>query len=1054
MQPPERRQLTVVMCDVVGWTALSLRLDPEDLTEVIQAYRQLCANLVTSHGGIVAQYVGDGVLAYFGYPRAHEDDAERAIRAALEIVAAPREPTSGVADLDVHIGIATGIVVVGDLAGHEKYAPSGSTDPLSREEVSAIGSPLNLAARLQALAASGTVVVSEQTRRLCRGMFEYRDLGRHAFKGCEEPVQVWQVLRECNVRSRFHALRASALTPLVDRRSEMQELSRLWNSAQAGQGRVLLVTAEPGCGKSRLVEEVEKRIVGPQCLRVWYCCTPHLQGSPLAPMIRHLRLAARFSDQDDDNAKLHKIERLLPAGAGDTREFVPLLANLLSIPYESRYPPLNMSAQRQKHRLFEVLMQTLEAAASARPFLLVVEDLHWADPSTDELIGQFIDRAERLPVLAILTARPEFQAHWDGKAHVRQMSLGPLSRRDSIEMIELLCGSRDLPEEAMSRIAEETDGLPLFIEDLTRDVLELADLQEAGSGATVPREPLPFPIPTTLTDSLMSRLDRLGSAKRVAQIGAAIGREFSYELLSRVAHLPEEDLKEELYRLVNAGLLTVRRSSAVLSYSFKHALIRDAASASLLKKAQVSLHARIAKTLVEDFPEIVEAQPEVLAYHFHAAKEVDTAVRYLVKAAKLSARRSGLVEAMTHLKGALSLLATRERTRSRMRQELRVYLALGAVTAEYRGFSCAESGEIYAAALELCHELGDALEIFPALSGMGSFELTRANFTKCRSLAEECLVLAEQRRFTSLAIMGHLLLGGTQCLTAEFSAARAQLEGAIAACERNQRLHRGRQVLYVQDQKLTGLCYLALTLTIMGHVDAGLRAAEEGLGHARLLGGPHTINYALCYLAAVHHIRGDAPAALERATASLEWAREQGFATWIGISQMIRGASLVTGGECEAGLEEIAAGIKAHSAMDAIAHQTFGIALYAQGLITTGRFDEALRVLTDAFAISERIGERFFLAELWRLQGLALAGKGERSQAEASLRQAIEVARRQEAKLFELRSAVSLCGLYDRLHGGSVRREFLQPVLDWFEEDADAPDLRDAKSLLAAAGGS
>lgn len=1047
VRQPERRQLTVMLCDLVGWTALSLRVDAEELAEVVQAYRQRCTSLITSHGGIVAQYVGDAILAYFGYPRAHEDDAERAIRAALGIAAAERS-ASGLGGSNVHIGIATGIVVVGNLLGNDAQPPDAGADPQGRAEISAVGSALNLAARLQALAEPGMVVVSEQTRRLSRGIFEYKDLGRHDLKGFDRPVQAWQVTGESAPRSRFHALRASALTPLVDRRAELEELQRLWESAAAGAGRALLLTSEPGVGKSRIADEVARRIVDRRCLRLWYYSSPHLQSSPLAPLARQLTLAAGFTDTDGDDARLEKLAALLPSAANDADEIVPLLANLLSVRYESKYPPLSMSPQRRKQRLFQALLQLLEALASRRPVLLVVEDLHWIDPSSAELLGTIIDRLKGLPVLAVLTARPEFHPHWSGKAHLLHMRLSPLERRDSVAMIELLCGDRKVPEPTVAEIADRTDGLPLFIEDLTKDVLELADLQRTDGGIAMQRRRSPLSIPTTLADSLMSRLDRLGPAKTVAQVGAAIGREFPYELLTKVAELPEESLREQLYRLVDSGLLISRPSTAVLTYAFKHALVRDAAYSSLLKKGQTSLHSRIARALVEEFPETKESQPEVLAYHFQAAGDTDSAVHYLVQAAKLSAKHSGFVEAIDQLQGALRLLEAQAASRARVRRELRVHLTLGGIYAEYRGFSSAECGAAYATALELCRELGDAPEIFSVLSGVGSFEITRANFGKCRALAEECLSRAAQQQARPPFIMGHLLLGGTLFLTGEFTAARKHLEEALLLYEQ-EAMSRGKQVLYVQDQRSTGLCYLALTLTTLGYLDSGLQAGETGLRHSQSLGGPHTINFSLCYLAAVHHFRRDPRGALGRATESLELAREQGFATWIGVSQMIRGAALVSDGERDEGVVEIAAGMKAHSAMEAVTYQPFGISLFVHGLIAEGRLDEALEALAQALAISERTGERFYLAELWRLKGEVLARKGSPAEAEHWLREAIALSRQQEAKLFELRSAASLCRLLDEPRRATVLRDVLEPVYRWFEEGIDAPDLEDARALLA-----
>lgn len=971
---PERRQLTVMFCDVVESTRLALRLDPEELAEVIQAYRQLCAEIIKRHDGVVARLMGDGILAYFGYPRAHENDAERAIRAALGIAQTVWTEVTTV-DLKVHIGIATGVVVVGDL-------PDGG------ESLAAIGPAPNLAARLEALAGPGEVVVSEQTRRLTGGLFDYHDLGHHDLKGFDAPIPAWRVTAERKIGSRFHALRASTRTPLVNRVAELEELRQLWEATKRGQGQALLIVSEPGVGKSRLTEVLAEQIVDPGCLRVWYHASPNLQSTPLAPVIRQFAIAAGFAEHDDDATRLRKLEALIPKLAMDAPGIVALLANLLSVRIEGEYAPVNMSPQRQKRRLFQVLMQSLEAFAAAGPFLLVVEDLHWIDPTSDELIGVLIDRLSDLKILVVLTARPEFQSHWEDKPRLRQMSLKPLDRDDTVAMIEAICGDEKLPAAAVAQIAERTDGLPLFIEDLTHDVLE-------GSSVA---------IPTTLNDSLMSRLDRLGSAKSVAETAAVIGREFSYELLVRIADLPEEHVRDELRRLVDAGLLVSGRSTAVLGYAFKHALVRDAAYANLLKKRQVALHGRIARALVEDFPELAETQPEVVAYHLQAAGELDDAADYLVRAAKLSARRSGFAEAIAHLDGALAILDKQPRGDARLHRELSVYRALGGIYAEHRGFSSQECGRAYKKALELCRELGDTPEIFAVLSGVGSYEITRAGFAQCRTLAEECLTRAANQASKPPFIMGHLLLGGTLFLQGEFTDARAHLEDALQLYDADQAPHRGKQVLYVQDQKSTGLCYLALTLTIMGNVDQGVAAGETGLAHSRALGGLHTINFSLCYLASVLYIGGRTQAALRCATESLESAREQGFATWIGISQVVRGAALVKTGQVEAGLAELAGGMEAHSGMQANAYQPFVLALWAEGLLAAGRDGEALDALNRAIALIDAQGERFYAAEVWRLKGEALAKGNDRADVERCLREALEIARRQGAGLFELRS--------------------------------------------------
>jgi tetratricopeptide (TPR) repeat protein len=861
-------------------------------------------------------------------------------------------------------------------------------------------------------------------------------------------VQAWGVLRESRAESRFHALRAADLTPLVNRRAELEEITRLWQAAKAGRGSTLLVSGEPGIGKSRLTDEVAGRLTLDGALRIRYSCSSYLTSSPLAPLIRQLPRAAGFADEDDEQAKVQKLAQLAAGAALDPNEAVPLIATLLSIGYEAFYAPLVLSPYRQRQRLFEVLIDLLKAAASRRPILLVVEDLHWIDPSSDELLGMVVEATTQIPVLTIVTTRNEIPDHWRHRMHVSEMRLLTLDRSDSLTMIDWICRGQAVPEGAMAAIADRADGLPLFIEDLTKDILEMSAVQ--GSTELMKTHGRRVDIPDTLKDTLMSRLDRLGPAKQTAQIGAVIGREFSYALLSRVADRSDEELNDQIQRLVGSGLVAERRSAAEVSFEFKHALVRDAAYASLLNRERIALHARIADVLTDTFPETVDKQPEMLAYHLQSAGEINRAIALWVSTAKLSARRSGFIEAIAQLEEALRLCTAQEQTPDRLRLELRVHLALGGIYAEHRGFSSAECGRAYTRALELCRQLGDAPQIVAALSGMGSFEITRGNLPRSRALGEECLHLARRQTSRPPFVMGHLLLGGTLFLGGQFTAARSHLEQAIRLYEEDRSSAKGTQVLYVQDQKATGLCYLGLGLTIMGHLDAGLGAAREGVRHARALGAIHAMNFSLCYLSGVYLFRRDAAEALECATQSLELAREQGFATWRGASQIVRGSALMWLGSVDEGFAEIEAGINAHSGIDAISYRTFSIAVLVHGLVTAGRIDEALEAVEEGLAMSEQRDERFYLAELLRLKGETLAMKGRAREAERWLREAVAVAGRQEAKLFELRSTVSLCRLLPAGRAATVVRDLLAPVVDWFAADVVAPDLAEARTLLAA----
>jgi len=976
---PERRQLTVLMCDIVGSTPLALRLDPEELADVIQAYRQRCSVVVQRHDGVVARWIGDGMLAYFGYPRAHENDAERAIRTALDLAAEPWAQATG-ASFDVHIGIATGLVVVGDM-------PDGG------ESLAVIGTAPNLASRLQGVAAAGQVVIAESTWRLAGRLFDYEALGPQELKGFDAPVDAWRVRRARESGSRFHALRGRARTPLVDRVAELEMFRGFWADVTRGDGRAVLVVAEPGVGKSRLAEAVATDVVDDVSLRVWYHCFPDMQGTPLAPVIRQYGIAAGFAERDDDATRLAKLEALIPRDSPRAGEIVSLLAALLGVDTAGRYPPSDMSPQRQKRRLFEILMHSLEAFARHGPLYLVVEDLHWIDPTSDELIGVLIDHLERLPILVVLTARPEFQSHWADKQRLRHVSLAPLDRDHTVAMIHAIGGESPLPERAVLAIADRADGVPLFVEDLTRDVLE-------GS---------PDAVPATLHDALMSRLDRLGSARSVAEIASVIGREFSYALLAQVCDLPEERLRDELARLVDAGLLESSRSTAVRGYAFRHALVRDAAYSSLLRKRQAALHARVAQAMADTFPEVAETQPELLAGHLEKAGDASAAATLLTRAARLAARRSGFVEAIGHAERALRLLAPLPASADRTRLELAIQRALGGIYAEYRGFASDDCGAAYAAALEHCHALGNPPEIFAVLSGLGAYEITRAHFAACRALAAECLERAATQPAKPPFIMGHLLLGGTWFLQGELAAARDHLEEAIALYDADPAPKR-QQMLYVQDQKATGLSYLALVRTIAGDREGGVRAAEQGLAHARSLRGPHTINYALCYLAAVLHIAGDVAQALARASESLEVAREQGFATWVGISQAVRGASLVKQGQVDAGVAEIERGLQAHAATGAVAYQPFALTLLGEGLLATGHGDEALATLDRARALGEATGERFYLAEALRIRAAALAAMGDAAGATDCLRTGLALADTQGARLFAERCRRALGG--------------------------------------------
>ena len=743
----ERRQLTVMFVDLVGSTALASRLDPEDLREIIGAYHRCVADTVAHFGGFVAKYMGDGVLVYFGYPQAHENAAEQAVRAGLALVDAVRrlqEPEP----LRVRIGIATGQVVVGDLI------TSGEG-----QERGVVGETPNLAARLQALAEPDAVVIGPQTRQLLGDLFEYRDLGAVEVKGFPEPIHPYQVVWESAVESRFEALHGATPTPLVGREEEVDLLQRHWHRAKSGEGRVVLLSGEPGIGKSRLTVALQERLQNEPHTRLRYFCSPHHQDSALHPTIAQLERAAGFERDDTPERKLDKLAALLAAASPEDGA---LLAELLSLPTEGRFPPLQLTPQRKKEKTFEALLRQLEDLARQGPVLMLFEDVHWIDPSSRELLDLVIERVPRLPVLLLVTFRPEFQPPWTGQAHVTILVLNRLDRREGAALVQRVVGTGELPSDVVAEIIERTDGVPLFVEELTKAVLEggNAGIVLSRAAATA------LNVPATLHASLMARLDRLGSAaKEVAQVGAVLGREFSYELLAAVAQRNAAELNAALDQLVVAGLAFRRGAPPQATYLFKHALVQDAAYGTLLRGKRQELHRRVADVLEEKWPEIAEAQPELLAQHCAQAGLVEQATAYYTRAGQRALARSAMAEATAQLKKGLELLTSLPDSASRQRQELELQIGLGRVLIATQGFAAPAVGETYARARALCEQLDRPPQIVPVLYGQWVHHLLKGPLR----------VAQETRRRLAAAGRGHGRRGGDEC------GARAQRRDLLPA---------------------------------------------------------------------------------------------------------------------------------------------------------------------------------------------------------------------------------------------------------------------------------
>ncbi|MFL5281576.1 MAG: AAA family ATPase [Rhodopila sp.] len=798
----ERRQLTVMFCDLIGSTALGEKLDPEELRYLLHAYCTLCGDVIARYDGLVARYVGDGILTYFGWPAAHEDDAERAVRAALEIGETVRRASTTEA-LSVRIGIATGPVVVGEPAGVGEQAKL------------AVGSTPNLAARLQALAAADQIVIAASTRRLIGNAFDLSDLGKHDLKGMAEPVHAWRVERVAATESRFDAHHgAIGLTALVGRAGEVDLLLHRWAQAQDGEGQVVLLGGEPGIGKSRILNALRERLEaqGVQALR--FQCSPYSINSAFWPIIDNFERTLKFARDETAEAKLDKLEALIVTQYGRPLEDVRFVASILSLPCEQRYGALAMTPQRHKDETLRTLVDITEAAARRQPSVLLFEDAHWADPTTLEVLDLLIDRVKTMPLLVVLTHRPEFPARWSGHGHVGALNLSKLTGAQSAAMISALAGGKALPGPLLEQILTRTDGVPLFVEELTKAVLESGELKDtddhyeyAGSGRSVT-------VPATLRDSLMARLDRFMPVREIAQIGAAIGREFSYEMIAAVAPMSQAQLDDALVRLCEAGLAFRRGTPPDALYSFKHALVQDAAYDSLLKRRRQELHGKIACVIEQRFPHSKATEPEVLAHHLTEAARTEAAIPLWQRAGELALQRMALTEAIAHLNRGLELIATLPWSSERDARELGLRSLLGTTWIALKGWATAEVRASLHPALALAKSLERHDALAPILWGLTNNVLTQGRIAESLPWVEEMLALAEVTDDADLLVAGHALACTCYCFAGHFIKA-LQHAGNV---EDLYETEKHRHLADIQQRSQDSSQYLRLDL----HLDAGL----------------------------------------------------------------------------------------------------------------------------------------------------------------------------------------------------------------------------------------
>jgi len=1046
----ERRQLTVLFCDLVDSTALSSRLDPEDLREVVRAYQGACAKVIARFEGHIAQYLGDGLLVYFGYPLAHEDDAQRAGRAGLGIVEALGQLNARLTQewgvhLAVRLGIHAGLVVMGEVGGG------------TRQEQLALGEPPNLAARLQGMAVPNTLVVSAATVQLLGGFFTSQSLGTSLLKGLAQPIEVYQVLHESMARSRLEAAGSTGLIPLVGREQEVALLRERWAQVKDGMGQVVLLSGEAGIGKSRLVQVLKEQVATePQAWLTACQCSPYYHNTALYPLIDLLeRVVLRFDRKESPQQKLRKLEGFLVQYGLPLAEAIPLFAALLFLPLTDEYAPLTLSPEQQQQQLLHALLTILLRIAAQQPVLLVMEDLHWVDPSTLEFLSLLVDQGPTARILVLFTFRPDFSPPWTGRAHLTQVTVNRLSRSQAAEVIRQVAQGKALPPEVVVQIVAKTDGVPLFVEELTKMVLESGLLQERDDRYALTGPLPPLAIPATLHDSLMARLDRLATVKGIAQLGATLGREFSYALLQGVSPWDEGTLQRGLQQLVEAEFLYQRGLPPQATYLFKHALIQDTAYQSLLRSTRQQYHQRIVQVLEERFPETVEAQPELLAHHYTEAGLVDPAVLSWLRAGQRAVQRSANVEAIRHFTQGLDILQHCPATPECIQHELSLQLAISAPLRMLQGHTAPEVAQVQRRVYALCQQVGDSPQRFSALLGLWGLSLDQAQYQMARELGEQCFALAQRLYDPMFLQEAHLTLGATLVYPGDLVEAHTHIEHAIALYDphTSRSLALGRSA----DSGVMSLAYASRMLWLLGYPEQALTRINEACTLAQELSHAYSLGFAWQFAATLHQYRREPQRVREYAEAAMAFAEERGFVRWSAGSMISRGWALVEQELVADGVAQIQQGLGIWRSMGGELGLPHFLAELAEAYKLAGQAVAGLQVVAEALALVQKNAERYFEAELYRLQGallLALArtedqGHSPRTaEAEACFQQAIEIAQQQQAKSLELRAAMSLSRLWQRQGKRAAAHELLASVYGWFTEGFDTADLQDARALL------
>ncbi len=1037
----ERRQLTVMFCDVVGWTSLSERLDPELLSEIAHAYQAAAGEAIRRYEGHVAQYLGDGLLAYFGYPRAHEDDGQRAVLSAMGILTAIRAMNASWAadsgiELSVRIGIDTGMAVVGQV---------GDT---SHHELLALGEAPNVAARLQALAEPNAILISERTFQLTSGAFEFANLGEQPIKGLARLLQVWRVLGHGALASRFDASARNGLTPMINREQELGLLAACWERSRNAQTQVVLMSGEAGVGKSRLLRALHDRL-GPHGHGLFrFQCSPYHTNTALYPIVAGLSLNLRLDEDVPPAANLDKVESLVAGRYQRPTKDVQLIASALSVDSVHRYGALTLTPERQKEDTIRALLDLLHSAALEQPSLIVFEDTHWADPTTIEFLDNLIHRVSDAALLVIITQRSHFAPNWSEHSHVTSLSLEKFSRVHSEALVGELTRGKQLPANLIEHVITHADGVPLFVEELTKAVIGSSSLKEGDDRYEYIGSITSIPIPSTLRDSLIARLERSAPVKAVAQVGAAIGREFNHRILAAVAEMPTTVLNDAIGQLIAAEVVSMREVAGEKIYVFKHALVRDATYDLLLKSARKHLHAKVASALENDSIGSKKVPPELLAYHYTEAGLTTQAVRYWLRAGDNAAARSANIEAENHLQRALELLGATPEDAQRELIELEVRTSLGPVLVANKGYTAEEVDHTYARAQFLVQRVGAAPQLFSIVRGQFQLLLLQAKYPIAERTVEFLRALADDKGDVAAEVDAELCAGLTALYRGRFRNAHEYLRSGAQNYDPEQ--HRSHSLHAGVDLGVGCVAYHARTLWFLGYPDQAVARGEEAISLAQAAGLSLTLTQALGMLGIVRQARRDHTSTMRWIQKTIEHSAEHGHSYWIVLGDILRGWLLAQTGEPMEGAKLISLGLANYRATGARLGESWFYLMLADAYEKNGQFSEALAQISNALEHIRETEEEYYAAEVHRIKGelLLVGGKAAHAEVEVCFRRALEIADRQDAKGWELRAAMSMAKLLITTGRGKQGRNVLEPVYSWFTEGISTLDLQEAKALL------